>query len=109
LEFFRRDTNDFLLRLVTMEETRLYHNDPEKSKKRTEWWHTGNPTQKNSESKIRWKDSGLDFLGDQDGNLHIDCLQKGQTINAEYYSSLPVQLMNILKQKRRGKVTTGVL
>jgi len=32
-----------------------------------------------------------------------------QTINAEYYSSLPVQLKNILKEKRRGKFTKGVL
>jgi len=29
LEFFRRDPNDFLSRLVTMEETWLYHYDPE--------------------------------------------------------------------------------
>jgi len=36
---------------------------------------------------------------DQDGILLIDYLPKGQTINAEYYSSLPVQL----------KVTKGVL
>jgi len=29
LEFFRRDTNDFLSRLITMDETWLYHYDPE--------------------------------------------------------------------------------
>ena len=29
LEFFRRDPNDFLSRLVTMDETWLYHYDPE--------------------------------------------------------------------------------
>ena len=28
LEFFRRDPNDFLSRLVTMDETWLYHYDP---------------------------------------------------------------------------------
>jgi len=28
-EFFRRDPNDFLLRLVTMDEIWLYHYDPE--------------------------------------------------------------------------------
>jgi len=46
---------------------------------------------------------------DQDGILHIDYLPKGQTINAEYYSSLLVQLKDILKEKRRGKFTKGVL
>ena len=45
----------------------------------------------------------------QDGILLTDYLQKGQTINAEYYSSLLVQLKDILKEKRRGKSTKGVL
>jgi len=31
LEFFRRDPNDFLSRLMTMDETGLYHYDPETS------------------------------------------------------------------------------
>jgi len=46
---------------------------------------------------------------DQDSILHIDYLPKGQTINAEYSLSLLVQLKDILKEKRRGKVTKGVL
>jgi len=46
---------------------------------------------------------------DQDGILLIDYLPKGQTINAECYSSLLVQLKDILKEKCRGKVTKGVL
>jgi len=46
---------------------------------------------------------------DQDGILHVDYLPKGQTINAEYYWSLLVQLKNIFEEKRHGKVTYGVL
>ena len=46
---------------------------------------------------------------DQDGILHIDCFPKGQTTNGEYYLSLPVQLKDILKEKRRGKFTKVVL
>jgi len=46
---------------------------------------------------------------DQDGILLIDYLPKGQSISAEYYSSLLVQLKDILKDKRRGKVTKVVL
>jgi hypothetical protein len=41
--------------------------------------------------------------------LLIDYLPSGQTINAEYYSSLLVQLKDILKGKRHGKFTKGVL
>jgi len=46
---------------------------------------------------------------DQDGILLTDYLPKGQTINAEYYSSLLVQLKDFLKEKRCGKFTKGGL
>jgi len=46
---------------------------------------------------------------DQDGIHRIYYFPKGQTINAEYYSSLLVQLKGILKEKSRGKVTNGDL
>jgi len=45
---------------------------------------------------------------DQDGILLIDYLPKGQTTNA-YYSSLLLQLKNILKENHRGKVTKVIL
>ena len=47
---------------------------------------------------------------DQNGILLIDYLPKGQTIKRSItHSSLLVQLKDILKEKRRGKVTTVVL
>jgi len=46
---------------------------------------------------------------DQDDTSLTDYLPKGQTINAEYYSSPLVQLKDILKEKRLGKFTKGVL
>jgi len=67
-----------------------------------------NPPQKYPSAKIRWKILASIFW-DQDGILLIDYLQKGQTINAEYYSCLLVQLKDILKEKRRGKFTKGFL
>jgi len=49
------------------------------------------------------------ILWDEDGILLVDYLPKGQTINAEYYSSLLVQLKDIFKEKRRGKFTKRIL
>jgi len=46
---------------------------------------------------------------DQDGILRVDYLPKGLTINVEYYSSLLMQFMDILKEKCRGNVTKVVL
>jgi len=48
------------------------------------------------------------FLG-SDGIILIDYLPKGETINAQYYLSLLVQLKDILKEKHRRKVTKEVL
>jgi len=75
-------------------------------------WSRGiaaHPQPKNSECKIRWKISRLEFFWDQDGILLTDYLPKCQTINADYYSSLLVQLKDILKEKRRGKFIKWVL
>jgi len=41
LEFFRRDPNDFLSRLVTMEEAWLYYYDPETKQRSMEWRRSG--------------------------------------------------------------------
>jgi len=67
------------------------------------------PAPENSECKNSLEKFSPRFFGDQDGILLIDYVPKGQTINTEYYSSLLVQLKDILKEKRRGKFTKGVL
>jgi len=74
-----------------------------------EWWHSGSPCPKKfwvqrSAGKVL-----ASIFWDQDGILLTDYLPKGQTINAEYYSSLLVQLKDILKENCHGKVTKGVL
>jgi len=48
LEIFRCDPNDFLLQLVTMDETWLYHYDLETKQQSMEWWHKGSPHPKKS-------------------------------------------------------------
>ena len=74
-----------------------------------EWRHSGS----SRPQKFRVQKSAGKVLAsifwDQEGTLLIDYHQKGQTINAECYSSLLVQLKDILKEKCRGNVTKGVL
>jgi len=67
------------------------------------------PAPKNCECENPLEKFSPRFFGDQDGILLIDYLSKGQTINAEYYSSLLVQLKDILKEQRRGKGHQGDL
>jgi len=96
-------------RLVTMDESWLYHYDPETKQKSIEWRHSGSPRPK----KFRVQNGAvkvlaLIFFGTR-RHPPIDYFPKGQTINVKYYSSLLVQLKDILKEKGRGKVTNGVL
>jgi len=120
LEFFQRDRNDFLSRLVTMDETWIYHYDPETKQQPMEWQHSSSPCaapKKPGYITMTWRQSNNQWSGsiaahpvlpqkipsakmhwkssrldlwDQDGILLIDYLPKGQTINAEYYSFLLV-------------------
>ena len=95
-------------RLVTMDETWLYHYDPE-TKQPMEWWHSGSPRPR----KFRVQKSSVKLLAliflNQDGILLIDYLPMDPTINAEYYSSLLVQMKDILKEKHRGNFTKWIL
>ena len=86
-----------------MDEIWLYHYDPETKQQSMEWRQSGSPrpAPKNSQCKNPLEMFSPRFFGgDQDGILLIDYLPKGQTVNAEYYSSLLVQLKDILKEKR---------
>jgi len=88
-------------RLVTMDETWLYHYEPETKQQSVEWRHSCSPRPKNFRVQKYAGNVLASIFWDQDSILLIDYLPKGQTINAEYYSSLLVQLKDILKEKRR--------
>jgi len=67
---------DFLSRLVTLDETWLYHYDPETTQQSMEWRHRGSPRPK----KFRVQKSAGKVLAsifwDQDGIFLIDYLPK---------------------------------
>ena len=95
-------------RFVTMDETWLYQYDLETKQQLTECVIAAHPAPKIQSAKIRWKIL-VSIFWDPDGILLIDYLPKIQTVITEYYSSLLVQLKDILKEKGRGKVTKVVL
>jgi len=65
-----------------------------------EWRHSGSSHLKKFRVQKSARKVLVSIFWDQDGILPIDYLPKGQTINAEYYSSMLVQLKDILKEKR---------
>jgi len=90
-------------RLVTMDETWLYHYDLETNQQSMEWRHSGSPCPpKIPSAKLSLEKFSPPFLGTKTASSASIIFQKGQAINAEYYWSLLVQLKDILKEKRRG-------
>jgi len=71
LEFLRRDPNDFLSRLVTMDETWLYHYDPETKQQSMSGGIVAHPAPKIPSAKIHWKSFRLDFLGSRRHPPHL--------------------------------------
>ena len=86
-----------------MDETCLYHYDPETKEQSIEWRHSGSPRPK----IFRVQKSAGKFLAlifwDQASILLVDYLPKGQSIDAEDYSSLLLQLNDILKENAAGR------
>ena len=92
-----------------MDETCLYYYDYRQSNKH---WSGGIAAHHAPKKTRVEKSTGkvlTSIFWDQDGILLINYLPNGQTINAEYYSSLLAQLKEILKEKCRGKATKWVL
>jgi len=92
-----------------MDETWLYHYDLETKQQLMDWRHSGSTHPKTFRVQKFAGKVLASIFWDQDSILLVEYLPKSQTINAEYYSSLLVQLKDILNEKRRGKVTKGIL
>ena len=91
-----------LARLVTMDETWIYHYDPETKQKSMGWRHSGSTRpQKFRVQKYAGKVL-VSISWNQHGILLIDYLPKGHTINAEYYSSLLMQLRIFWRKNSAG-------
>jgi len=67
LEFFRRDPNDFLSRLMTMVETWLYQYDPETKQQSMQWRHRGSPHPKKFRVQKSVRKVLASIFWDQDG------------------------------------------
>jgi histone-lysine N-methyltransferase SETMAR len=74
-----------------MDETWLYHYEPETKQQSMERRHSGSPRPKICRVQKSTGKVLASIFWDQDGILLIDYLPKGRSINTEYYLSLLVQ------------------
>ncbi|XP_033229681.1 uncharacterized protein LOC117181226 [Belonocnema kinseyi] len=98
LTMFNRNPNEFLRRFVTVDETWIHHNTTETKEQSKQWVSSGERAPKKakvglSANKVMptvfWKARGI---------IHIDYLQKGKTINGQYFSELLDRFDTYLKK-----------
>ena len=87
----------FLERIITGDETWVYHFEPESKRRSMEWRHPTSPrTKKFKVQTSAGKIMGTVFL-DSQGVILVDFLPKGETINSEVY----IETLRKLKAKIR--------
>ena len=103
------DPVKFLDRIITGDESWIYHYDPLTQQEAKVWKKPGEetptrPRKQRSAGKVM-----MTIFWDKDGILFTDYLVCGSTINGPYYASLIERLRCAILEKRRGKVSHGVL
>ena len=88
LQLFQRNKKVFLRKYVTIDKTLIHHFTPESNQQSAEWTAIGKrrpkwPKTQTSAGKIL-----ATVFWDPHGILFIDYLEKGRTINSEYYVAL---------------------
>ena len=100
LEQIRRNPDEFLRRLITVDETWIHHYTPETKEQSKQWIGKGEPAPKKVKTiKSAGKVMATVFW-DARGVILIDYLEKGKTITGQYYASLLGRLNKKIKENR---------
>jgi histone-lysine N-methyltransferase SETMAR len=109
LQRYQADPDDFLSRLVTQDETWVHHFDPESKRQSLQWKHPWSPSPRKFRVVASARKVMASVFWDSEGVIVVDYLEHGHTITGEYYSQLLIRLREAIKQKRRGKLSRGVI
>ncbi|KAF7251792.1 hypothetical protein EYD10_02920 [Varanus komodoensis] len=104
LELCGKDPLRIFNRIVTGDETWVYHYDPESKQEPMQWHKKGADPLKKFAGKIM-----ATVFWDSKGILMIEYTKRGETINVASYATTLRNLREAIKEKRQGKLTAGVL
>jgi len=91
LNIFKRNPTNFLRRFITVDETWIHHYTPE-MKQSEQWVEAGGSAPKKAKTVPSAEKMMATIFWDSYGVVLIDYLEKGKTINREYYAALLKQL-----------------
>ena len=104
-----RSKDDFLLRLVTVDETWVHYYEPENKAQSRQWVGPESPRPKKFKTQPSAGKVMATVSWDAKGVIMLDFLPKRSTITGVYYANLLDQLRTAIRGKRRGKLSKGVL
>ena len=105
--FMSRD--DFLLRLLTVDETWVHYYEPENKARSRQRVGSGSPRPKKFKTQPSAGKVMATVFWDAKGVIMLAYLPKRNTITGVYYTNLLDQLRTAIHEKRRGKLSKGVL
>jgi len=100
LALLNRNKIEFYRRYVTMDETWLHHYTPESKRQSAEWTAVDEPNPKQGKTQQSAGKVMASVFWDANGVIFIDYLQKGTTINSDYYCALLDRLKTEIAKKR---------
>ena len=100
--------DDLLLHLVTVDETWVHYYEPENKAQSRQWVGPGSPRPKKFKTQPSAGKVMATVFWDAKGVM-LDFLPKRSTITGVYYANLLDQLRTAILEKRRGKLSKGVL
>ena len=104
-----RSKDDFILHLVTVDETRIHYYEPETKAQSHQWVEPGSLKPKKFKTQPSAGKVMATVFWDAKGVIMLDFLPKRSTITGVYYANLLDQLRTAIREKRWGKLSKGVL
>ena len=100
LAILNRNKVEFFRRYITVDETWLHHYTPESKRQSAEWSNHDEPNPKRGKTQQSAGKVMATVFWDALGSIFIDYLEKGQTINSDYYMALLERLKDEITKKR---------
>ena len=94
---------------MTVDETWVHYYEPENKAQSRQWVGPGSPRPKKFKAQPSAGKVMATVLWDAKGVIMLDFLPKRSTITGVYYANLLDQLRTTIREKRRGKLSKGVL
>jgi len=100
----------FLHRIVTGDESWVYHYEPQSKRQSMQWKHPSSPANKKFKTQASAGKVVLTIFWDVDGPILVHFQEKGQTVTSARYSDMLVnELKPAIRSKRRGLLSKRVM